>query len=53
MSKMEIGDIVLLKDGTRMTVRSIKNETVTCDWFDLKNQLQQRAFDESELIIKD
>jgi uncharacterized protein YodC (DUF2158 family) len=52
MKTIKVGSVVsLLKDGTKMTVRSIKGNNVTCDWFDRKNRPHRKTFKSKELSL--
>jgi len=52
MSKFNTGDTVKLKSGgPAMTVVSTVEENVQCVWFDAKQELQRKYFDQ-ELIVE-
>jgi uncharacterized protein YodC (DUF2158 family) len=48
------GDTVRMKSGgPLMTVDSINNEELWCEWFDEKNQPQSRSFKQHTLVKDD
>jgi uncharacterized protein YodC (DUF2158 family) len=47
----KIGDVVRLKsDGPRMTVKSIKDGEVWCNWFDKEGKLAQPQWFEPDML---
>jgi len=51
MQKIKTGDLVQSLRKIKMTVRSIKDDKIVCDWFDDKNQLHRKTFNKDELSI--
>jgi len=51
MQKIKIGDLVQSLKKVKMTVRSVKGDKITCDWFDDKNQLHRVKFNRDKLSI--
>jgi uncharacterized protein YodC (DUF2158 family) len=52
MQRIKVGDVVQLSSKGTMCVRSIKDDKITCNWFDDKNKLHTKTFNKDELIIK-
>jgi uncharacterized protein YodC (DUF2158 family) len=46
------GNVVILKkDGTRMTIRAINKNIITCDWFDKQNQFHRETISPEKLEL--
>jgi len=47
---LKVGNIVSAPEGTRMTVRSVNGQKITCNWF-VGTKLYQDTFDVNELTF--
>ena len=50
MAEFKVGDTVELKSGGLvMTISSVGNKEVVCNWFDIKNEPKSRSFPKDTL----